>query len=100
MAKTDSPEAAMDERPESTDRSLTEQGTELGTSQQGEDERPWKAQKEEWLIVLSIFLLFFMIALDATIIVPVLSVSSPRYSFPPIIYLPSIPFPACVKPRL
>ncbi|EGE81752.2 MFS multidrug transporter [Blastomyces dermatitidis ATCC 18188] len=32
----------------------------------------WKPQRREWLIVSSIFLLYLMIALDSTIIVPVL----------------------------
>ncbi|PGH17157.1 hypothetical protein AJ79_01295 [Helicocarpus griseus UAMH5409] len=32
----------------------------------------WKPHRREWLIVFSIFLLYLMIALDATIIVPVL----------------------------
>ncbi|PGH04888.1 hypothetical protein AJ80_08437 [Polytolypa hystricis UAMH7299] len=32
----------------------------------------WKPRKEEWMVVISIFLLYLMIALDSTIIVPVL----------------------------
>ncbi|KAK2806534.1 hypothetical protein FQN50_005817 [Emmonsiellopsis sp. PD_5] len=32
----------------------------------------WKPQRQEWLIILCIFMLYLMIALDSTIIVPVL----------------------------
>ena len=35
----------------------------------------WRPQKEEWLVVISVFLLYLMVALDATIVVPVLPVS-------------------------
>ena len=40
----------------------------------------WRPQKEEWLVVVSIFVLYLMVALDATIVVPVLPVGCRRLS--------------------
>jgi hypothetical protein len=40
--------------------------------------REWRPQKQEWLVVSSIFLLYLMVALDATIVVPVLPVCCRR----------------------
>lgn len=41
-------------------------------------DREWKAGKEEWLIILVIAIVSLMVALDATILVPVLPVGVRR----------------------
>lgn len=45
-------------------------------SQDGETVVPWKPQREELLAMISLAVISFIVSLDATIIVPALSVSS------------------------
>lgn len=44
-------------------------------SQDGETGVPWKPQREELLVMISLAVISFIVSLDATIIVPALSVS-------------------------
>ncbi|OJD10853.1 hypothetical protein AJ78_08244 [Emergomyces pasteurianus Ep9510] len=46
--------------------------SDLGFKEGSAQSSEWKPQRREWLIVSSIFLLYLMIALDSTIIVPVI----------------------------
>jgi hypothetical protein len=44
------------------------------------DTEPWKPLEQEYLVMLTISILSLMVALDATILVPVLPVSAKRQS--------------------
>lgn len=63
---------------------------ELGDVEAKEEKKAseaWKPEKKEWLVMLSLTFISFMVALDATILVTVLPVGTassilvPRYGF-------------------